>query len=596
MFSTTPLLPQHPFHGVSLLKQRWQWRCEDITEVMDLCRYCDVEEPLARILVGRGVTAEEAHPFLQPTLRHFLPDPFILKDMDKAVARIVRAIEAGEKIVIFGDYDVDGATSTALLLRYFAMLGVQAGFYIPDRFKEGYGPNAEALCRLKVEGAGLVITVDCGAVSFAPLQAAHDVGLDVVVIDHHKGAAELPKAVAVVNPNRLDETSAHTHLAAVGVCFLLVVALNKTLREQGFFTMRGMAEPSLLSLLDVVALGTVCDVVSLTTLNRAYVVQGLKVMQQRSNAGIAALLEVAGIEDASLTAYHLGFVLGPRINAGGRVGESDLGVRLLTEQDPDTLRDIATRLNHYNMERQAIEQTTQDAAMEAAHAQHNHEVLMVAGEGWHAGVIGIVASRLKDRFHRPSIVASLEGGKGKASARSVSGVDIGAAIVAAREHGIITEGGGHAMAGGFSFEAQRLDEVHQFFNAQMAQGVGEYLETRCLKLDIPITAAMATPALIALLDQAAPYGMGNPSPMMVLKDAKVVRVDVLKEQHIRLTITDATRYQLKAMCFRAVGTPLGDVLQRAYGKNLHIAGTLSLNHWQGNTSVTMSVVDAMEVN
>ncbi len=598
--NNSPLLAITDFAGISALRQKWQWRAEDNVVVEEMCKHLQLPEPLARVLAGRGIDADGAQHFLAPTLRHALPNPFELRDMQKAVERIITAIKGHERIFIFGDYDVDGATSTALLIRYFAMLSIKADYYIPDRMKEGYGPNANAMDKLKAQGADLVITVDCGAVAFVPLKHAAEIGLDVIVVDHHKGAAELPQAVANVNPNRLDEHNPNTHLAAVGVCFLLLVALNKTLREAEYFSKHNISEPNLIGLLDIVALGTVCDVVALTSVNRAFVKQGLKMMQSGSNAGIQALLNVAGIAGGeALSAYHAGFVLGPRINAGGRVGESSLGVQLLTSDDAVQIAEIAARLNVHNQERQAIEAMVLEAAMQEAEAQikrgqkNNDAIIMVAGVGWHEGVIGIIASRLKDKFNRPSVVISLNEAKGKASARSVSGVDIGACIVSARENGVILEGGGHAMAGGFSFESARLEEIHQFFNAQMQMGVEAYLARRSLKIDAPITCAMANLELLEMLEQAAPYGMGNPAPVLVIKAAVVQHVDVLKEQHLRLNLSDATGARLKAMCFRAIGTTLGDFLLASKGKKIHLCGSLSANVWQGATSVNFIISDAI---
>ncbi len=578
------------FPGISALGQRWEWRVQDESLVRDMERYLELSELLAQFLVGRGHMPETVPDYLNPTLRALLPDPMHLRDMDKAVARLVEAIERRESVAVFGDYDVDGATSSALLMRYFRLLGLDMIYHIPDRQKEGYGPNAPALLALKEQGVSLVITVDCGAVAFEPLKQAADAELDVIVVDHHKGAAALPEAVAVVNPNRLDETSDYRHLAAVGVTFLLLVALNTALKNAGYF--RDSTPPDLRALLDVVALGTVCDVVPLTTVNRAFVTQGLKILSQRRNPGLATLLEQAGVM-GEVTAYHAGFVIGPRINAGGRVGEADLGVRLLTSEDPAEQAEIAAALSRYNEERRAIEMLVLDEAMTQAEMQADAPMILVAGEGWHPGVIGIVASRIKDRFHRPVAVVALDGESGKASARSVSGVDIGAVIVAAREQGVIIEGGGHAMAGGFSLKTSALEEVRQFFCEHMKAAVETYLATRTLKLDGLLTTAMANPATVAELERAAPFGMGNASPVLAVHHAKVVAVDILKEQHLRLIVTDASGGRLKVMCFRCVGTPMGDRLTGARGKMLHLAGTLKSEIWQNRPQVTFMVSDAM---
>ncbi len=579
-----------PLEGTSATGQLWQWRTTDAHAVAEASRYLQLPELLARILVGRGLTLDTIPDYLEPTLRALMPDPSHLRDMDKATERLTQAIKNKETIAVFGDYDVDGATSSALLIRYFRELGIELLYHIPDRQKEGYGPNAPALLGLQERGASLVITVDCGAVSFEPLAEAAKAGLDVIVIDHHKGAAQLPDAVAVVNPNRLDETSDYGHLAAAGVTFLVLVALHKSLREDGFFNDK--PTPDLRHLLDIVALGTVCDVVSLTTLNRAFVTQGLKIIQSRRNAGLAALMDNAGAVGEPST-YTLGFMLGPRINAGGRVGESDLGVRLLTSTDPQEQHAISASLSRYNDERKAIEMDVLERAMEQAARQTNHDMIMVAGAGWHPGVIGIVASRIKDRFHRPAAVIAIDNGIGKASVRSVSGVDIGATIVAAREQGIIIEGGGHAMAGGFSVNEDAIDAAHNFLMERIAADMKHYLQTRSLSVDAPITTAMATPATIEMMNRAAPFGMGNPSPRVVLRDAKIIAIDILKDQHLRVILTDTSGGRLKAMSFRSVGTPLGDALQSSYGKTLHLAGSLKLEHWQGRQQISFMIDDVM---
>jgi single-stranded-DNA-specific exonuclease len=429
----------------SLSGQRWQWRAGGDGESLR------PDELVDRILLSRGAPADRLDDWRRPSLRAFLPDPSLFADMDAAVERICAAIDAGEAIAVYGDYDVDGATSAALLIRLLRMLGVEARPYIPDRLLEGYGPSADALVRLKREGIDLVVTVDCGAQAFDALGAARDAGLDVIVVDHHQCSTSLPPAFALVNPNRLDdspEARAHGHLAAVGVAFLLGAAIVRRLRGEGRFGTGG--EPDLLSLLDIVALGTVADVARIQGLNRAFVAQGLKVMGRRQNVGLAALADVAGLKKPP-GAHELGFALGPRINAGGRVGQADLGVRLLTTEDADEARRIAAELDWLNEERRAIEAAVTEQAVALADATANAPVAVVAGEGWHPGVIGIVAGRLKERLGRPAIVIALgEDGTGKGSGRSIAGVDLGSAIIAARDAGLLLAGGGHAMAAGLT--------------------------------------------------------------------------------------------------------------------------------------------------
>ncbi len=567
----------------SVLGQRWRWRTTDERAAMAMAQRFGMSDILARILIGRGVTIDTVEDFLSPSLRTSMPDPMQLKDMDKAIARLVQAVEAGETIGVFGDYDVDGATSSALLHGYFSELNIPVEVYIPDRQKEGYGPNIEAFRSLQAKGCQLIVTVDCGAVAFDTLSAAKADGMDVIVLDHHIGAAELPEAVAVVNPNRLDESSPCTYLAAVGVTFMTLVALNTALREQ----QPERRLPDLLSYLDLVALGTVCDVVPLKGMNRALVAQGLKVMQQRKRLGMRVLADVARMEEAPGT-YHLGFLMGPRINAGGRVGEADLGIRLLSATDESAARQYALRLDEHNAERKAIELMVQDKAMEQAERQDNRAFIMVAGEGWHQGVIGIVAGRLKERFNRPAAVLSIDGGEAKASARSVPGVDLGATIAAARAEGLLLAGGGHAMAAGFSVAAERIDELHAYMESRMDGDIAEYLRTRAYTVDACVAASGLTAALAHEMAKAAPYGMGNASPRLVIPDARVVKCDILKDVHIRLILEGG----VKAMAFKAIGTPLGERLLNHRGRPVHLAGTLKTDVWQGREQVSFHIDDA----
>lgn len=506
-------------------------------------------------------------------------------------------MEQGETIAIFGDYDVDGATSTALLVRYLRALGVKRILiHIPDRITEGYGPNSKALLGLKEKGATLVITVDCGAVSFEPLAAATEAGLDMLVVDHHIGDVALPKAVAVVNPNRFDETSDHKHMAAVGVTFLLVVAVNRLLRERGRSDV-----PNPLQWLDMVALGTVCDVVSLSGVNRALVSQGVKVLAQRGNPGLAALADVARMDETPAT-YHLGFLLGPRINAGGRVGKADLGVRLLTTDDYAEALSIAQELDKFNAERKTLEAMAQDEAMQQAEARADADAVIMVDGDWHPGIIGIVAGRLKEKFHKPVAVVARDGALGKASARSVSGVDFGAAVVAARTSEILVAGGGHAMAAGFTVELERLEELRNFFNTRLEAGVNRYAEKRALTLDGELHPKAATAELLQRLKDAEPFGMGNPNPRFVFANLRLAKADIVGENHIRCIFTDgavggkSTNARLQGIAFRAVGTPLEQAFAEAQrGKLLHVAGQLKLNSWNGVDRVDLQVEDAAVV-
>jgi single-stranded-DNA-specific exonuclease len=575
---------------ISLTERQWILRDADERHVAALAQKHGLPDILARIMAARGVALEEAEAFLSPSLKHLLPDPSHLLDMDAAAERVAGAVMSGERIAIFGDYDVDGATSSALLTRFLRALGHDPFIHIPDRMKEGYGPNAPALLALKARGATLVITVDCGTMAFEPLQAAHEAGLDVIVIDHHIGEARKPKCYALVNPNRLDETSPLGHLAAVGMAFMLAVAVNRTLRAAGYFA--GRAQPDIRQWLDLVALGTVCDVVPLTGLNRAFVLQGLKVMAARGNVGIRTLFDSAAISEKP-GVYHAGFVLGPRINAGGRVGKSDLGVRLLITEDEAEAKLLAAELELHNGERKAIEAMVHEEAMLMAEAMHErHAVIVVAGKGWHPGVIGIVAGRIKERFHKPVAVIAVHDGIGKASARSVTGIDFGAAVIAACDSGLLLGGGGHAMAAGFSVEEDKIPALAAFLSQRMQVAEGEVKLRRRLLLDGMLSISGATPELVAQLDQLGPFGQGNPSIRVVIHNVVNLKSDVVGEHHVKTLFIDRlSNARLSGIAFRVMGTALGDALLATRGQTVDIAGQLRLQVWNGKETISLTVDD-----
>jgi len=576
---------------ISVTNRKWSLRAVDDGLVSALARDYDLPEIVARLLVARGVLPDMVEDFLNPTLRNSLPDPSSFLDMDIGAQRVASAIMVGEKIAIFGDYDVDGATSSAVLTRYFRALNINPIIYIPDRMKEGYGPNAPALLSLANQGVKLVITVDCGTLSFEPLAEGKKAGLDVIVVDHHIGEARKPDAFALINPNRLDENSAHGQLAAVGVAFLLLVAINRELRGKGFFERR--AAPDIIQLLDIVALGTVCDVVPLTGVNRALVSQGLKIMAARKNIGISTVLDIAK-SDEKLNVYSCGFIIGPRINAGGRVGKSDLGVRLLIAEDASEVKKIADELEQYNAERKTIEAMVLEQAMaQAEKMSADLPVLVVAGHGWHAGVIGIVAGRLKERFHKPVAVVAVVDGVGKASARSVSGVDFGAAVIAAKDSGLLVAGGGHAMAAGFTIAEEKIPEFTEFLEKRFAANLDKIAE-RTLKLDAVIGISGATPELMLKLEKLAPYGQGNPQPRFMVQQVTNLKSEIVGEAHVKsLFIDRLSNSRLSAICFRSVGTPLGDALLSSQGKMLDVAGTMRLQEWNGKQSVSLTVEDVI---
>ena len=581
------------FLGVerSLSGRRWRERAGDGRMGLALAQRMGVPEIVGRILSARGIGEDECEKFLTPTLRDFLPDPLSFKDMGAAIARLAQAIDKGETIAIFGDYDVDGATSSALLKRFLVAAGARVVVYIPDRQREGYGPNAPALLKLKADGAAVAITVDCGVTAFAPLEAAAAAGLDVIVVDHHVGEPSLPRACAIINPNRLDESARHGMLAAVGVAFVLAVGLNRALRDAGRYKDR--AEPDLMALLDLVALGTICDVVPLTGINRALVAQGLKVMGRRANPGIAALADVAKVGE-KLDSYHLGFLLGPRVNAGGRVGASDLGVRLLATDDPLEARQIAAELDKLNGERRQIEaRVLAEAVAQFEASDKSAPLVFVASEGWHAGVIGIVAGRLKERYDRPACVAAIENGIAKGSGRSVPGVALGPAVIAARQAGLLTNGGGHAMAAGFTAEASKLDALRDFLGARVIEERGSGAAVAELGIDGMLAAGAATPDFANIVERIGPFGSGNSEPRFAFANLRVLRADVVGQAHVRCVFGDAAgSARLKGIAFRSVEGALGPALLKGQGVGFHVAGHLRADNWQGRVGVQLFIDDA----
>ncbi len=547
-----------------------------------------------QLLLTRGVAPDDLDRHRLPTLRGFMPDPSGFADMDKAAARLAAAVEAGEPVTIFGDYDVDGATSAALLIRLLRQLGLNPAAYIPDRLMEGYGPSGAALVKIGAGGCRLVVTVDCGAQAFAAIDAANAAGMEVIVVDHHQCATTLPAAFAMVNPNRLDEApgaAAHGNLAAVGVAFLLAAALVRTLRGRGFFA--GRAEPGLLDLLELVALGTVADVAQLTGLNRALVAQGLKVMARRSSVGLAQLMDIAGLNHAP-RASDMGFLLGPRINAGGRVGAADLGVRLLTTDDAGEAREIAQQLDVLNHQRRAIEAEVTDAAVAAADACANAPVAVVSGAGWHPGVIGIVAGRLKERLNRPAIVIALgDDGVGKGSGRSITGVDLGAAILAAKDHGLLIAGGGHAMAAGLTVAADQVDALAIFLNERLAGAVARAGGDRALLIDALLAPRGIAPAWCDAIAAAGPYGMGWPAPRVATGPVRLVECSRVGSDHVRLVASGDDGGRFKGIAFRAADAPLGQALLRAdRGQRFWLAGRAKRDDWGGRAAAELHVDDA----
>lgn len=569
----------------SLTGRAWRWRGNEPAGAGG-----DLVDDLLR---ARGCRNEDLMREREPTIRAFMPDPGLFRDMDRAAERLAAAVIDRESVTIFGDYDVDGATSAALLVRLLRDLGLEAGVYIPDRLMEGYGPSGEALVKLAEQGSSLVVTVDCGAQAFGALEAARTAGLDVIVVDHHKCASLLPPAHALVNPNRLDECdegAAHGHLAAVGVAFLLGAALIRTLRARGWFDKR--PEPRLLDLLDLVALGTVADVALIRGLNRAFVAQGLKAMARRGNIGITALLAASRLERAPL-ASDLGFALGPRINAGGRVGKSDLGVRLLTTRDPDEAAMLAGELDRLNAERRAIEANVQAEAEALMETLGDRAVGVVSGTGWHPGVIGIVAGRLKEKSGKPAIVIALdEAGIGKGSGRSITGVDLGAAILAAKDHGLLVAGGGHAMAAGLTIEAAHLPRLTEFLEERLAADVSRAAAARALLIDLTVAPGGLTPDLVGRMEGAGPFGNGWPAPRVAIGPVRFIRADIVGTDHVRAIVSGEDGKSLKVVAFRQGQTELGQTMLHADpGRRFWLAGRAKIDDWGARPATELHVED-----
>jgi len=579
----------------SLSGQRWVHRLDQagLNRALAIAQTGRLPDLVSRVLAGRGVGLDETATFLTPTLKGLMPDPSTLRDMDKAAARLAMAIEQKQKVAIFGDYDVDGAASSALMARFLSAFGADWEIYIPDRIFEGYGPNPAAMDQLVDGGAQLIVTVDCGSSSNAALAQAASRNVDVIVLDHHQVGQDIPDCAALVNPNREDDFSHQGHLCAAGVVFLSLVATLRLLRQRG-----DPRAPSvdLMGMLDLVALATVCDVVPLKGLNRAYVVKGLVVARRMANRGLAALMKVAGV-DGPLSPYHLGFLIGPRINAGGRIGDAALGSRLLTLDDEAQAREIAETLNRLNQERQAIEKDVLEAAEAEALAERGGgegpAVIVTAGDGWHPGIVGIVAARLKERFKRPAFAIALDpSGKGTGSGRSISGFDMGRMVRDAVNAGLLTKGGGHAMAAGLSLERGNLGALRAFFEDQAGETVRELTLNRSLKIDGALAARGATLELMEQLDSAGPYGAGHPQPVFGLPEHQLVDARVVGRDHVRMRLADATGGKIDAIAFRTAETDMGAALLAGRGRSFHFAGTLSVDHWQGRQRVQLRVVDA----
>ncbi|MEM7068884.1 MAG: single-stranded-DNA-specific exonuclease RecJ [Pseudomonadota bacterium] len=558
----------------------------------------DIPELIARVLAGRGVNSDAAEQFLSPTIRDLMPDPSVLTDMEIAAARLADAIRKGSRVAIFGDYDVDGACSAALMARFLSHHGIENEIYIPDRIFEGYGPNPEAIELLVGRKAELIVTVDCGATSFEALQHASELGVDVIVLDHHQMSAELPVCHALVNPNRQDDLSGLGYLCAAGVVFMTLVATVRKLREQKYYD-GASNSPDLLRWLDLVALATVCDVVPLKGLNRALVIKGLQVMRNQENLGLRALMKTSRLDGPPRT-YHLGFLLGPRINAGGRIGDAALGSRLLTSDDPYVSEEIAAQLESLNQERQRaevkmLEEAIAEADAELSAAGDGPAVLVTASDEWHPGIVGLLASRLKDRFKRPAFAIAFDrNGKGSGSGRSIHGVDLGAVVRSAVDSGLLEKGGGHTMAAGLTVMKEKLGALRAHFEVSLSEDVASVRSQQRLKIDGALTARSANLELIDMLEQAGPYGQGHSQPVFAFPAHQIRYAKVVGADHVSFTASAGDGAQLRGIAFRSAETELGQLLLKSHGQPIHLAGTLNADFWQGSRRIQLRLLDAAQ--
>jgi len=549
-----------------------------------------LDEIIAKLLAIKNIKREDAKLFLDPTIKNSLLDPYLLKDMDKAVERTAQSISNNEKIGIFGDYDVDGATSTAVLGHYFKSLNIPIEIYIPDRQQEGFGPNIDGFNKLIKQGCKIIFTVDCGTLSYEPIEFANKNNINVIIIDHHQSEITLPKAHSIVNPNRFDDRSELNYLCAAGVCFMFLVALNKKLRNENWFEKNSTNEPNLLNYLDLVSLGTVCDVVPLVNLNRAFVNQGIKIMSQKKNIGLKTLMDLCEVPN-DISPYHLGYILGPRINAGGRVGKSTHGANLLLSENSQEVYQIANDLNNYNKDRQLLEKDLLNLILNSTQNINDDPVIVLAGENWHEGVIGIIAARIKEKFNKPAFIISINGSIGKGSARSIYGFDIGTAVISAVQNNLLVRGGGHKMAAGFTIDINKIEEFRSFLIRKF-KSINMQLEK---KLDLYFDSTIAPSAInyefYQKINTLSPFGSGNSEPKFVIENVKLIKSNIVGEKHIKSIFEGADGSIFKSITFNSVSNNLGAHLLAKSSKNLNILGKLSLNQWKGQTNVEFIIDD-----
>ena len=554
----------------------------------------NLSEILSKLIAIRNINVDEVKLFLNPKIKNLLPNPFTLKDMDRSVDRTLAAINKKEKLGIFGDYDVDGATSTALLYNYFNEIKQEVEIYIPDRKTEGYGPSKQGFTKLIELGSKLIFTVDCGTLSFETMEFSKEKNTDVLVLDHHQSEIKLPKAYSIVNPNRYDDNSNLKYLCAAGVCFMFLIALNKKLRELNWFNENKLNEPNLINYLDLVSLGTVCDVVPLVGLNRAIVSQGLEILKKKSNLGLKTLKNVCGIE-TNLNTYHLGYILGPRINAGGRVGKSSHGANLLLSKNSKETFKIATELEAYNNERKLIENNMLKKIETNISIDPNEPVIVLSGHNWHGGIIGIIASRLKDKYNKPTVIISVDNGIGRASARSILGFDIGSIIISAVQNNILKKGGGHKMAGGFSIDEGKIEEFKDFITKKFLKIKKNINTKNILFFDSIISPSALNENFFEEINSLSPFGSGNPEPRFVIEDLELLKSSIVGEKHIKSIFTGQDGSVIKSITFNAIKTDLESYLLSKKRNKINIFGKLSLNEWKGQKNVEF-IIDDISVN
>jgi len=576
--------------SISVSRKHWTSKEFNSEDVKFFKTNFFLDEIVAKLLSIRKIKKEDIKSFLEPTIKNILPNPYILKDMDRAITRAEKAILNSEKIGIFGDYDVDGATSTAILGKFFELLNIPFEVYIPDRKNEGFGPNEKAFLSLIDLGVNLIFTVDCGTLSYGPMDFAKKKNIDVIILDHHQSETKLPSAHSIVNPNRFDDRSNLNYLCAAGVCFMFLVALNKKLRDKNWFLENSIKEPVLMDILDLVSLGTVCDVVPLIGLNRAIVYQGLKILKRKKNLGLKTLIEVSKIE-SNITSYHLGYVLGPRINAGGRVGKSTHGANLLLNKNPRDTFKLAVDLNTYNKERQILESELLKKILNTKYENSSDPIIVLHGQNWHEGIIGIIAARLKEKFNKPAIIISINKGIGKGSGRSIHGFDLGSAIIGAVQNGLLTKGGGHKMAAGFTIDVNKIDVFKEFVFKRFKSINVNLEEKKNYYFDAEIAPSAINIDFFEKVNLLAPFGSGNPEPRFIIRDVKLVNSKIVGDKHIKNVLVGSDSSTLKAISFNSVETELGTYLLKKDVKPFDIAGKLSLNEWRGQKNVEFIIDD-----